>query len=300
MKIKIKILLLLSACLWMACEDEIDLNLDEGAPLLVVDAWVNDKPEDQVILLWFTQSYFASGDAPRVTGASVTISDNEGTVYTFTERNDGEYVWSPTAETPSFGKINNSFTLNVETNGDLYQASSRMNRVPLVDSVTFTFEEETVFLPDSYIGEFWAKDIEGPGDAYWIRAYKNGELLNLPSDINIAFDAGFSEGDFDGVTFLAPIREGINPQDEDEDGDNLSPYAIGDSVYVEIHSITPEAFDYLNEVSIQTDRPGGFGELFADPLANVSTNVEHVNGENSVVGFFNVAAVNGNGKRLEQ
>lgn len=298
MKTNIKILLLLT-CISLACEDEIDVNLEEGAPLLVVDAWVNDKPEDQVILLSFTQSYFADGDAPRVTGALVSIRDNEGTVFAFTERNDGEYVWSPTPDTPSFGQIGNSYTLSVETNGDLYQAFSRMNRVAEVDSVTFTFEEETVFQPDSYIGEFWARDLDGPGDAYWIRTYKNGEFLNLPSDINIAFDAGFSEGDFDGITFLPPIREGINPQDEDEDGDNLSPYVPGDSVYVEIHSITPEAFDYLNEVSIQTDRPGGFPELFSDPLANVPTNIQVVNGENNAVGFFNVSAVDGNGKRLE-
>ena len=299
MKVKIKILLLLT-CLWMACEDEIDVNLEESDPLLVVDAWINDKPEDQVILLWLTQSYFAGQDAPRVTGATVSIRDNGGTVYTFTERNDGEYVWSPTTDIPSFGQIGNDYTLSVETDGGSYQAVSRMNRVPQIDSVTFTFEEETIFQPDSYVGEFWARDIEGPGDAYWIRAYKNGELLNLPSDINIAFDAGFSEGDFDGVTFLPPIRLGINPQDEDEDGDDLSPYKPGDSVYVEIHSITSEAFDYLNEVSIQTDRPGGFGELFADPLANVPTNITTVNGDRDAIGFFNVAAVQGNGKRLEQ
>lgn len=298
MKVGVIFLMVLSG-VWMGCEDEIDVDLREGEPLLVVDAWINDKPEDQVILLSVTQSYFAREDAPQITGASVSIRDNAGTIYTFTERGNGEYVWSPTVDTPTFGQIGNDYTLTVETGGDIYQAVSRMNRVPVIDSVTFTFEEETIFQPDAYIAEFWARDFEGPGDAYWIRAYKNGELLNLPGDINIAFDAGFSEGDFDGVTFLPPIRAGINPDDENEDGDELSPYWPGDSVFVEIHSITSVAFDFLNEVSIQTNRPGGFAELFADPLANVPANLTHTNGDKGVVGFFNVAAVQGNGKRLE-
>ena len=294
------LLMVVLAGVWAGCEDEIDVNLDEGEPLLVVDAWINDKQEDQVVLLWLTQSYFGRQSSQGVSGATVTITDNEGKAYTFTERNDGEYVWSPTADDPSFGRVGNSYTLSVEARGDTYQAVSEMNRVPVIDSVTFSFEEETVFFPDSYVAEFWAQDFEGAGDAYWIRTYKNGELLNMPGDINIAFDAGFSEGDFDGITFLAPIRLGINPNDEDEDGNNLSPFWIGDSVFVEIYSITSDAWDFLNEVSIQTDRPGGFAELFADPLANVPTNIANMTGERGAVGFFNVAAVEANGKRLEQ
>ena len=301
MKKEAKIILILS-CLWASCEDDIDVNLEEGDPLLVVDAWVNDLPEDQVILLSLTQSYFSEEDAPAVTNALVSITDDEGTRYDFTERNEGEYVWSPTVLVPSFGEVSTSYTLTVRMeSGEEYRAFSTMNRVPLVDSVTFKFEEETLFLPDSYLAEFWSRDLIGVGDTYWIRAYKNGEFLNLPSDITIAYDAGISQGDgdTDGRVFLQPIREGINPDIEDEDGDQLSPYAIGDSVYVEIHSITNEAFDYLLEVSTQTDRPGGFAELFSQPLANVPTNIVHANGDNPAVGFFNTASVSGNGSRLE-
>ena len=63
---------------------------------------------------------------------------------------------------------------------------------------------------------------------------------------------------------------------------------------------TNSAFDFLSQISIQTNRPGGFGELFAQPLANVPTNLRPTaaNPNARVVGFFNVAAVSGNGKRL--
>ncbi len=73
----------------------------------------------------------------------------------------------------------------------------------------------------------------------------------------------------------------------------------GDSAYVEIHSLSDAAFDFLNQVIIQTNRPGGFGELFASPLANVPTNiVKKSSGGTPAIGFFNVSAVSGLGKSL--
>jgi hypothetical protein len=51
-------------------------------------------------------------------------------------------------------------------------------------------------------------------------------------------------------------------------------------------------------VAIQTDRPGGFAELFSTPLANVSTNITNANVNGSkAVGFFNVSAVSSAGKK---
>ncbi len=97
--------------------------------------------------------------------------------------------------------------------------------------------------------------------------------MNNPDEINIAFDAGFSEGgNIDGLLFIPPIRDTINPFDE-EDNEFLSPFADGDDVEVEIYSITNEAFIFLNEMALQINRPGGFAELFATPLSNVPTNI---------------------------
>lgn len=287
----------------IACEDTIDVDLKEADLVLVVDAWINDKPEDQIIRLMMSQPYFDQTLPPEVSGATVTVTDNKGKVYDFTEQEAGEYVWSPSGADPSLGTIGNEYTLNVQLQeGDSYQSVTTMNRTAQVDSITFTYEEETAFFPESYIAEVWARDPQGEGDSYWIRTYKNGVLLTKPQEINLAFDAAFTEGSsFDGITFIEPIRQGINPLDQDEDDEFLSPYDLGDSVYVEIHSISNEAFYFLTEVAIQTDRPGGFGELFAQPLANVPTNIYATeNGVKDVVGFFNVAAVSGKGKKLEE
>ena len=75
-------------------------------------------------------------------------------------------------------------------------------------------------------------------------------------------------------------------------------YLKGDSIYVEIHSISNEAFFFLNQVIIETTREGGFGALFATPLANVSTNIVPENQSEPVLGFFNIATVSSGGARL--
>ncbi len=296
--------LLVASVVLMSCEDVINPDLQEAKAELVVEAWLNNKPGDQVINLMMTQPYFENATPPGVSGAVVTVQDSEGEVMNFIEdpKQKGYYRWSPSTPGGTFGQIGREYRLTVSLNGELFESYSYMGRVPVIDSISFNFEEETTFYPEnSYTGEFWARDPAGSGDAYWIKTYKNDTLLNKPSEIILAFDAGFSpSGNFDGVTFIPPIRTSINPFNEDKDGNLVSPYLPGDSVYVEIHSITYETFTYLNEVVIQTNRPGGFGELFSSPLSNVSTNVFNANPKGSkVVGFFNVASVSGLGKKVK-
>jgi hypothetical protein len=191
----------------------------------------------------------------------------------------------------------------VENQGRRYRATSMMNRVPEVDSVVFTFnEDDTPFQESGYYGEFVATDFVGPGDAYWIKSYKNDTLLNRPFELNLAVDAGFNlGGNIDGVVFIQPIQDAVNPLNDDLD--QILPYVPGDSLYVEIHSITIEAWEFLTQVAIQTQRDGGFDEIFAEPLENVSTNIQQVSGPVeqegiNIVGFFSVSSVKGNGKRL--
>jgi hypothetical protein len=175
-----------------------------------------------------------------------------------------------------------------------------MGRVPKVDSITFTYVEPSGFFSEYYLGEFWARDLKGFGDTYWIKTWKNDTLLLKPSEINIAYDASFTESNAtDNITFIPPIRQAISPFEIDDQGNFISPYSVGDSVYVEIYSISKAAFYFLNEVIIQTDRPGGFGELFASPFANVRTNIINSNPNgNKAVGFFNVGTISGLGKKF--
>lgn len=294
------ILYLMMLALVTACETIIEPDLEYAAPVLVVDAWLTNQEKAQEIILTQTQPYFENELPVGVTGASVTVRARQsGRLFSFVESNNGIYRWTPAAN-DSLGPVGEQFELTIQWQGETYTASARTGRVPKLDSISYVFEEETAISVAQWVGEFWARDPVGKGDTYWIRTWKNGVLLNKPTELTVAFDAGFSEGgNLDGVTFITPVRRGINPIEQNEDDEFLPAYSPGDSAYVEIRSISKEAFNFLNEVIIQTDRPGGFSELFARPVANVSTNVVNLNPKGPpAVGFFNVSAVSAAGKRL--
>jgi hypothetical protein len=279
------------------CEDEVTLDLPDAPPVLVVDAFLNDLPREQKVILTLTQPYFSEILPEGVSGATVSVIDDLGNTFVFTETSAGIYSWIP-GPGETIGDVGRSYELNVSYDGYSYIADSEMKRVPPVDSVVFTYEEEeTPFQDAGYYAEFVAKDFVGPGDYYWIKSYKNDTLLIRPFELNIAADAGFSPG-IDGVVFIQPIQNAVNPLDDDL---SVIPFEPGDSLYVEIHSLTEEAWEFLNQVGIQTQRDGGFDEIFAEPLENVPTNLR-TDQEDAppVVGFFSVSAVEGNGKLLRE
>jgi len=301
MKRKYLVLLLFLFIGLTACEDDIFPELEQVPPQMVVDAWINNLSEPQYIKLIWTQPYYEAITPPGVENAIIYITDNDGNRFDFIETStSGLYEWLPTAQLPQFGAIGKLYDLTILTGQEILTSNSEMNRVPPIDSVNFRLENNN-FISESYFAQFFARDPEGPGDTYWIKAYKNGVYLNKPDEINYTFDAGFSEGGLvDGVIFIQPIRDGINPFETDENDELISPYAPGDSVFVEIHSITNDAYVFLNELRIQTDRPGGFGELFATPLSNIPTNILNTNPSGAeVLGFFCVSAVSSNGAYLD-
>lgn len=283
-----------------SCEDKIDVDLDEGKVELVVDAWINDLPEDQVIKLRNSAPYFSNTFAPEVTGATVTVTDDQGNVFNFQdEGNNGNYIWKYENNT-TFGTIGNTYTLNIEHEGKTYSSATTMNPTVPVDSITWEFLDDELGEPDGLYAQFYGRDIVGVGNAYWIKTYKNGVYLNKPQEINIAYDAGFTAGaEVDGLIFITPIREAINrlADDEGPDNDEVPPYTEGDTIRVEIHSISTEAFTFWERTRIQLTL--GDAALFAEPPANVPTNIVCDDENESPQGFFNVGAVRGRTEIVE-
>lgn len=295
----IKITLTILSTWLVACDDLITVDVEEKEPLLVVDAFINNTDQEQKIVISWTQPYFDETAIIGIEDATVEISYGEpATTVSFAHTENGSYVY-PTG----FGSIGDEYELQVTVDGKSYVAHSVLNPVPAMDSVNFRYEHFTAFGSDEefYLGQFWATDLEGEGDCYWIKSYKNGEYQNRLDMITLAYDAGFSAGSaVDGLTFIVPIRESVNDYGDDDE-DFLSPYADGDSLYVEIHSISEEVFDYLALAISNTNLPSGFGALFASPSSNTYGNVYPADdsSEEVVLGCFSVSAVSGGGSRLD-
>jgi len=289
-----------------SCEDVIDVDLANGDQQLVIDAWINNLPQTQTIKLSRTIPYFDNSHPPAETGATVIITDINGTVYNFEEAsNDGNYTWTPSTGT-SFGEIDGGYLLSITTAAGIeYQAVSAMNRIMPIDSITLEDREESLGEVAGIYAEVFAVDFLGVGDAYWIKTFKNGQFLNKPSEMNLVFDAAFTPNSgVDGVNFISPIRQNINRiADEGDDAidtDELPPWIEGDSINIEIHSLNIDAFLFLEQAFTQMTL--GDAGIFAEPPANVPSNIEVLNSteaKDKPIGFFNVSAVSTMGRRIE-
>lgn len=274
-------IIILGAVTLFSCETVIDAKLDTGPTQLSVEATLTDQPGNQTIHLTQTAAYFNSSVPPAATGATVQVSDKTGRVFSFTDSdNDGYYVWQPKVG-DTLGRVGQTYSLSITYQGDTYVASSNMNRVPTIDSLIFRREKiNPLSNQEGYQAEFYARDLAGATDYYRIKYYRNDVLQTKARDIITSQDGSFrGSADTDGLVFIRPIRQSANP-------DSL--YALNDRVRIELMSLTPEAFDFWQELRTQITNGG----LFATPPANVPTNIRNTNPKGRpAAGFFITSAV---------
>lgn len=272
---------LLTVIVFSSCEDVIQVKLDEGDPIITIDAFINDMRSQQKVRLTYTDSYFSQKPNEPITGATVHVKDLTSNLdYVFTDNNDGNYVYSLTVA-DTLGRVGHAYELTVTHQGNVYTSSSKMKRTTKVDSLLVEFKEAGAFGgKEGYKFSFLGFDIPGDTlDYYWIKSYRNGVFFNKGIDINIAVNAAYGAG-ADGFPFIPPIAESITPF-----GEVFKKY---DVCRVEIHSVDLSTYDFLLQVYTQTTNSG----LFATSPENVKTNIKSVNNlKTKVVGWFSMSAV---------
>jgi hypothetical protein len=253
--------LLTSLVVLAGCEDVVDVKLDQGQPQLVVDGVVSDQPGPYVITLSKTAPYFENAQTPRVMGAVVKITDNEGNTETLTETEPGKYVTNTLR-----GKIGNHYVLEIQAEGEQYRAQTDIKRVPEIDSLKQSFKTKSAFREEGYYVLYYGPEYPGPGDYYRFKIYKNDVLINQPSNLRVRSDE-FVEGSYISGSEM-----------------NEKPFKVGDRIKIEVCSITEDNYYFYNEMVTQINNGG----LFANPPANVRTNVMNRNpgSAKKAVGYF--------------
>jgi len=263
--------ILLSIC---ACQDVINVDLDEGESLVVVDAWLNNLSTEQTITLQYSQAYFDSISVDNINDATVQIITGSGNTIDFAPQGEGKYSWTPAAGA-TIGPIGDTYDLLITANETTYTASTILNPVCPVDSIQQEYLENEPIISDGIYTQFFARDLEGLGNTYWIKTYKNGKYLGQPLELNIAYDAAIDAGaDVDNIIFIPPIREGVNELDDENIPLAWNP---GEVIKVEIHSISNEAFTFLEVARRQI--LNGLSTIFAEPLVNTDGNISSSDGK---------------------
>ncbi|MDC1068944.1 DUF4249 family protein, partial [Candidatus Kapabacteria bacterium] len=223
-----KVYALIVAILVFSCEDKVTVDFGEAAELIAVDGILTNLNESQTITLQRTGSYFIQNSTQYIEDANVWVESDAGSIYNFPHTADGNYILPATEVDFQMG-IN--YTLYVELGSDTYTSVSNLERVPPIDSIVWRMESVVPFGVDvdSIIyAQFYARDIDGIGDFFWARAYRNDSLINQQS-FNLAWDASPGPGiifDGDTLAFATPIRQVMTPNGTEfgeiiEQGDKL-------------------------------------------------------------------------------
>lgn len=259
-----------------SCEDPIDLDLGTPVEQLVIDAVINQTTDTQYIYVSKSVAYLKNGTPTGYELDSIGILDTATMVFhPFKYKGNGVYYFVPAAGTFEYG---NDYQLIARDGANTYVSQSRLNSPTAIDSVTYKYEENGRFGGNkgNYV-TLWAKDKPGKGDFYWFRLYRNDSIQAKNLDISIAVDNSTTQGgNGDGDLFIIPIRENFTTR----------PWNIGETARIEILSINPELYFYLNLVRTQLNNTG----LFAVPPSNVPGNIICLNDPNTkVLGFFCMA-----------
>lgn len=281
-------ILLIVGTILSSCEDVVTLNMPTSDHYMVIEATLTNLPGPQKIILSRSQDYFDNTDAPKITGAIVSISDNEGREYLFKESKAdmGTYVWTPALPTDVFGKVGKTFKLTVKSANEIFTASETMKRVPPIDSILYQYDEANVRQSangkpkNGYDAQFYSRDPIGVGDCFRVKAYKNRKQFNGTQNLVFFYDAAFQKGAMaDGLMFILPIRRSISPE----------LYQAKDTVKVELYSISEDQFNFYSQARLELNNAG----LFSRPAANIPTNFINTNPNSSLqgAGWFGVSAV---------
>ena len=288
-KVLLPLLSLLFMLVGSGCEDPINVDVKSGEPKLVIDAFVNNLHEAQRIKLFLSIPYFSKpGSEPPVSGATVVMIDTSDQLnpklFLFADSGNGNYVWKPNPASGDTLIVGKNYALVVIEGGDTLVGLSTLNPTAKIDSLFVVNEsgDNPGITKGKYV-EMAAKDLPGTGNVYWIKSWYNDTFRNKIFEMNLAYDqAGSPNSSQDGGLFIWPIRYGgIN---------NLTkPYSIGDKIKVEVHSLTPEAYYWLNLIRNENQNGG----LFASPPSNIGTNMFNFSPgkKRELAGFFCVSAV---------
>lgn len=250
--------LFLITLLLFGCEKVIDVDLNEAAPSIVIEGNLSGFPSLAEVKITKTSSYFDNSESEKITNAEVSILDSDGHRFLLKESTDGVYNSDDILLKP-----HGSYRLEVETDGKLYEATSKFNPKVAIDSVGYYWDNQYSFFDEGFVVLVFINDPAGIENYYRLRIFVNGELQNSTGDFIL-----FNDRFIDGQQLELTIRE-----------IDLVP---NDTVTVQLMSLDKNIYDYYNVFEeLMNNNPGSAAP--ANPPSNIS---------NGALGYFSVWSYN--------
>ncbi len=258
------ILLALFSFTLFSCEKTVELDLEQTPEATIIEGLVTDQPAGQYIRISRSAGFYDIGENPPVSGAIVSVEDDEGNTYSFVEQSPGYYV----PKTPFSGKVGATYTMTARVGEDIYTATEIMNYVPPFDSLRIRIDAEEQADPEDE-GRFYEvlvyiKEPQATVDYYLAKFYRNDTIMNWDGAWAFAYDDLLLSEDISNLP--VPFY-----------------YAKDDVARVEMYAITRECYKYYLDLTNNVNNDGG---MFSGQPANLRTNIE-----GGAIGYFQVSGL---------
>ena len=148
-----------------SCTKQINVDLKNATQQLVIEGNVSNI-DIASVLISKTVPFSSSNNFPAVSGATVTITDDGGTVFPLTENSAGHYTNSSL-----LGEPGHSYTMTVTTEGKSYTAVSTMPQQVNIDTILL----ENIAFGNKFIWAVKPQYTDPPGFGNY---YKFTEFIN--------------------------------------------------------------------------------------------------------------------------
>ena len=282
-----KILWLVLMAVLAACTEDIVIDVEEGDPMVGVEASFTDEMKRHEAILSYTAPFYNQEEIEMISGATVFVTDGTDTVYYYEDSELlGHYFTDSVA-----GRKNTLYRLCIalpEPDGTihhLWAESLLPDNVESIDSLVvkhFNGANDTIPTVFFYDTIEWVypyfQSLPDPSLIYMPKVSRNDTLISDSLRINMMIPQGGFAGYYvNGPEMLASNKE--------------IPIAYfrrsrlrdGDRIRADLYSITAEYFYYFYSLLMST----GSNPMMGAP-ANVSTNIQP---EGEGVGWFFTASV---------
>ncbi|QEE50935.1 DUF4249 domain-containing protein [Flavobacterium alkalisoli] len=257
------LLLVFTSLFFTACEDVVDLDLPTAPPRLVVEAsfnWMKTFTGHYQEVRLTTTAGFYDTEVPKVSGATVYVTNSKNDVFEFSEDKSGfQGIYACINFNPEIGE---TYTLFIELNGETFTATETLMPVPQLEEVILTNEG---FDPNDMSLKAYFQD--PPETNYYLReigreGYSGGVAI---------FDDRFVNGNY---TYTITIFDDLKP---------------GDEITTFLYGISSRHFDYMSKILSIVDEEN-VTNPFRTPSINVRGNiVNQTNPDNYALGYFRLS-----------
>lgn len=270
-----KILVVFSFFL-VGCERDIDFDLKEEAPKLVVEATIENGTAPMVILT-NSLSYFSTISPDLLTqsfvhGADVFVSNGTRThkLKEYTVPLIGNYslsyysIDSSNLATAFTGELNKTYSLRIVASGQEYTATTTIpNLTKRIDSIWYKAGPPQL---DTSKVIVMVKATDPPGFGDYIRYFtkrNNGPFL---PGLNSAFDDLF----IDGTTYELQVGAGVDRNTKIEEDDLF--FNKGDTVTFKLSNIDKATYDFWRTIEFAYQAVGNPFSTPVKVLSNIKGN----------------------------